>query len=152
MTEGTPAALATWEDVQSRWRPLSPDERAKATIRIGDASALLLTLVPGLAARIAADASGNLATVATSKVADAVIRFLQNPEGAKQLQETIGPRSYGMTFDGKATGIFFTDDELASLRPSAGADRSSTAVGTAFMGTRPGWAPVTPVSPAWWPC
>lgn len=152
MTEGAPAALATWEDVQSRWRPLSPAEQGKATIRIGDASAELRRRVPGLDARITADTSGDLALVATSKVVDAVLRFVQNPEGAKQLQETIGPRSYGMTFDGKATGIFFTDDELAALQPSAGSDRSSTALGTAFMDTRPGWAPIAAPGAGWWPC
>lgn len=144
MTEGAPAALAAWEDVQARWRPLSTAEQDLATIRLGDASALLRTLIPGIDARIAADSTGNLAAVAKSTVADVVIRFLQNPNGAKQLQETIGPRSYGMTLDGRPTGIFFTDGELDSLRPSAAADRSSTALGTTFATVRPGWGPVTP--------
>lgn len=151
MTEGTPAALATWEDVADRWRPLSTAEQTLATTRIADASALLRTRIGDIDARIAADSTGNLAATVRSKVVDVVVRFLQNPNGAKQLQETIGPRSYGMTFEGRATGIFFTDEELASLRPSAAVDRSSTALGTTFAAIRPGWAPTAPPGSPGWP-
>ena len=152
MTEGAPAPFAEYGDVTARWRPFRDDaERNKASTRIGDASALLRTLVPGLDDRIAADTSGDLAAVARSKVVDAVLRFLRNPDGAKQLQETIGPRSYGVTFDGESTGVFFTEDELAALRPSAGKTKGSSALGTAFVGIRPGWAPIDPSPSGWWP-
>jgi hypothetical protein len=145
VTEGAPAPFAVHGDVVARGRPFRDTaEQNRAVTRLGDASALLRTVIKDIDARIAADTSGNLAAVATSTVVDAVVRFLQNPEGAKQLQETIGPRSYGMTFDGRPTGIFFTAAELAALRPSAGASTQLPAVGTAFLGMRPGWAPVTP--------
>lgn len=150
MTEGTPADFAVEQDVADRWRPLTADEQQKATTRLGDASALLRTLVPGIDARVAV--SPVLADVVRSSVVDVVIRFLQNPTGAKSLQETIGPRAYGMTFDGRPTGIFFTEGELAALRPSAGRSPGATAMGTAFVGIRPGWGPlVDPCRPGWWP-
>lgn len=141
MSEGTPAAFATDEDVVGRWRPFRNEaENDRAVVRLGDASSLLRTLVPGIDDRIAADAE--LARTATSTVVDAVVRFLQNPEGAKQLQETIGNRSYGMTFDGKPTGVFFTESELAALRPGAGRNTAKvSAIGTAFAQIRPGWGP-----------
>lgn len=113
------ADFATSQDVADRWRLLTPDEHSRATVRLGDASALLRRFMPGIDDRIAADTTGTLAQVARSAAADAVIRFLRNPEGAKSLQETIGPRSYGLTFEGGASGLFFTEDELAPLRPSA---------------------------------
>lgn len=152
MTEGTPADLATWQDVQGRWRPLNTAEQATATLRIGDASSLLRTLVPDLVDRIAADTTGDLARVALSKVADVVSRLMRNPTGAKNLQETIGNRSYGLTLpDGQPTGIFFTEDELDALRPSA-ATGQGHAIGTTFVSIRPGWGPRSD-SPAigWWP-
>jgi hypothetical protein len=141
VTEGTPAVYATVEDVEGRWRPLTDDEKIRATTRLTDASALLRRAVPGIDQRLAGDPDLRLAV--TSRVADVVIRFLQNPAGAKQLQETIGPRSYGLTFDGKPVGIFFTDEDLAALLPSAGMDTSATAMGTAFVAIRPGWGPLT---------
>lgn len=142
MTEGTPAGFADVQAVIDRWRPLSEDEQRRATTRLADASALLRRLVPDLAARAGRDA--DLAQSATSLVADVVIRFLQNPTGAKQLQETIGPRSFGLTFDGKPVGIFFTEDDLSPLRPSAASPKGATAIGTAFAGVRPGWGPSSP--------
>ncbi|TKJ25225.1 Gp19/Gp15/Gp42 family protein [Blastococcus sp. CCUG 61487] len=141
MTEGAPAAFATAEDVIGRWRPFRNDtEKDRAIVRLGDASSLLRTLVPDIDARIQHEPE--LARTVTSTVVDAVVRFLQNPNGAKQLQETIGNRSYGMTFDGKPTGVFFTEGELAALRPGAGRSTSKLpALGTAFVSARPGWAP-----------
>lgn len=140
MTEGAPAAFADHADVASRWRPLDTAEQERATVRLGDASSLLRTLVPGIDQRIQADP--NLQRVATAAVVDAVVRFLQNPEGAKQVQETIGPKNYGLTFDGRPSGIFFTESELASLRPGAGVSPGAVlGIGTARVGIRPGWAP-----------
>lgn len=144
MTEGAPADFAVHTDVVGRWRPFRDTaEQDRAINRLGDASALLRTLVKDIDARITADNSGNLAKVTKSTVVDVVIRFLQNPNGAKQLQETIGLKSYGMTFDGKPTGIFFTEDELKALRPSA-SNTPGGAFGTAFAQARPGWAPLSP--------
>jgi len=141
VTEGAPAALATWQDVQSRWRTLASDEQERAKTRLSDASALLRTVIPDIDTRAAA--STNLQLLVVSRVADAVARYMRNPDGAKQLQETIGDRSYSTTLEGGGpTGIFFTADELAALRPSAAADaRSGTALGTAFARVRPGWGP-----------
>lgn len=141
MTEGAPADFAVHADVAARWRPLTTAEQERAGVRLGDASSLLRTLVPGIDQRIADDPA--LARVAMAAVVDAVVRFLQNPDGAKQLQETIGPRSYGMTFDGRPSGIFFTEAELAALRPGAGAvTYRGPMIGTAIVGIRPGWGPL----------
>lgn len=143
--------FATWEDVQGRWRPLTEDQQTQATLHLGDASALLRTLVPDLTDRIAADTSGDLARVALSKAAGAVKRYMENPRGAKQMQETIGPRNYGITLpDGQATGVFFTEDELTALQPTA-ATAGSHAIGTTFATIRPGWGPYESPRCGWWP-
>ena len=143
MTEGVPAALATANDVQRRWSSYTDARQAEVETRLGDASALLRTVIPDIDVRAAA--KPNLQALVVSRVADTVARYMRNPDGAKQLQETIGDRSYSTTLDsGSPTGIFFTDGELAGLRPSAAADaRAGTALGTAFATARPGWAPVS---------
>jgi len=165
MDEGTPVAdYATFEDVVNRWRPLSSAEQTLATTHIGDAAALLRRNLPDLDERIAADnaaaaaagrgPTGDLARAATAKVAWAVKRYMENPQGAKQLQRTIGPRSLSMTLpDGSATGVFFTDDELRELQPTdQPAEGGGMIFGTTTLGLRPGWSPHTERrSPGWWP-
>lgn len=165
MTEGgAPAAtepFATSEDVVNRWRAFrDDDEEAVATERLADASALLrLTAtrlgVTDFVARVQAEP--DLARVTKSIVVEVVRRYLRNPDGAKQLQNTIGPRSYGLTFDGeKPSGIFFTEEELKELLPTAASDDA----GGYIFGTMPigfgsgGWSPYrrrTPGASGWYP-
>lgn len=165
MTEGAPADFAGHEDVAARWRPFrNTAEQAKAVVRLGDASSLLRTLMSDIDERIAADDAkavaentadpeghGRLYRVAKAKVADAVVRYMDNPRGAKQLQQTIGPRTLGITLpDGGTLGIFFTEEELKALQPTAGT--GSIVIGTTFASFRPGWGPHEPRrTPGWWP-
>jgi len=155
---------ATFEDVVARWRPLNPAEQELATTHIGDAAALLRRNIPDLDERIAADnaaavaaengPTGDLARAVKAKVAGVVKRYMENPQGAKQLQRTIGPRTLGMTMpDGSATGVFFTEDEMRDLQPTAGQPVGGGLVfGTIFAGVRPGWSPHTDRRPGgWWP-
>lgn len=150
MTAPPPADFATHEDVVSRWRPFRDNaEQAVATERLADASALLRLLIPDLATRAAADP--DVARVAKSLVVEVVRRYLRNPEGAKQLQQTIGPRNLGLTFDGeKPSGIFFAEDELKVLQPGA-AESGGKIFGTTFVGLLPGWSPHTNRRSGWWP-
>jgi hypothetical protein len=131
-----PGSYATWEDVQDRWRTLSTTEETTATARLAEASALLRILIPDLEDRLAAenDPAGDLATMIKGKAVDAVLRVLQNPEGARQKSESAGPFSHSMTLAGQpSTGVYFTDDELMPLRPSV------QAIGTSYVGVRRGW-------------
>lgn len=165
MTITPPPDFAEVSDVVGRWRALTPAENTKAELNIGDAAAIIRNVVTDIDARIAADnaaataAAGGVDTIGPLQrttmrvVVDAVIRFMQNPNGAKRVQETIGDRAYTLDF-GEATGMFITVDELAPLLPSAGAGQGE-ALGTAIVGTRPGWAsPYTMYSTHsadWWP-
>lgn len=165
MTETPPPDFATAADVVGRWRPLTPAENTKAELNIGDAAAIVRSVVKDIDARIAADNAaataanggtptiGPLARATMRVVVDAVIRFLQNPNGAKRVQETIGDRAYTLDF-GEVTGMFISVDEIAPLLPSAGGGVGEK-IGTAFAATRPGWAPTTPGwsthSADWWP-
>jgi hypothetical protein len=142
VTEGTPAGtpFADDTDVVSRWRAFRDEtERGVAVERLADASSLLRLLIPDLATRASDDE--DVARVAKSLVVEVVRRYLRNPDGAKQLQQTIGPRSYGLTFDGeKPSGIFFTEDELKVLQPGA-AEAGGVIFGTVYTAPAPGWSP-----------
>lgn len=131
------ADFATFEDIESIWRPLNDSEQTAATERLAEASALLRILVPGIDDRAAADP--NLAILAKAKVVNAVFRVMRNPMGAKQLQEAAGPFSHSMSgMDGSGSnGVFFTDDELMVLRAS------TAQIGSSYVGVRRGWGSET---------
>lgn len=156
------ADFATWQDVQNRWRPLSTDEQARATVNIADASSIVRSALPDIDARIATDtaawnAAGNagpgpMAGTALRVVVDAVIRYMANPDGARRVQETIGDKAYTIDYgDGRTSGLFVSDEELAPLQPTGGPD-GREALGTAIVGLRDGWAPpAAPTVAGWWP-
>lgn len=156
------ADFATWQDVQDRWRTLSPDEQTRATTNIADASAIIRSVIPDIDARIEADTAewvaagntgiGNLGRTALRIVADAVIRVMTNPDGARRVQETIGDKAYTLDYgEGRVSGLFLTDTELGPLQPSGG-DTGGEAIGTAIVNLRDGWAPASPPTVAgWWP-
>lgn len=74
--------IATYEDVEARWRPLSDSEQAVATVRLADVERMIRRRIPTLDARIAADENFGLDVVRV--MADAVIRVLLNPDGKRQ--------------------------------------------------------------------
>lgn len=151
------ADLATIADVSGRWPGYSTDLAGQAATRIKDASAIVRLAVPDIDTRITAetipsgDTRGPLAQATAAAIADAVIRVLDNPDGAKRVQETIGDRAYTLDYgDGARSGLFITDTELAPLQPGGGAQ--GHALGTVFLQTRPGWDPRrTRHSTGWWP-
>lgn len=101
------ADLATVVDVESRWRPLNPQEVTNAAQWLADASASLRVQVPGLDEAITLD--DDMGDLATHTVAMAVVRVLRG-------RDPRDPADY--------SGIFFTKAELSALNggiSSAGA-------------------------------
>jgi hypothetical protein len=104
---------ATPDDVEARWRLLSPEDVNRVQEWLDDAWARLQMLAPGLPARIA---SGVIPErVVVSVLAEAVIRKAQNPEGRRSGSVTIADGTKSWTVDAnRATGeVGFTDAELA---------------------------------------
>lgn len=152
------ADLATIADVSGRWPDYSQTaHEATAIVRIADAAAIVRLNLPDIDTRIAAetvpdgDTRGPLAQATARVIADAVIRVLDNPEGARRVQETIGDKAYTLDYgDGARSGLFLTDEELAALQPAGGAQ--GHAIGTAITRTRPGWDPRRHTGhDLWWP-
>lgn len=121
--------IASSDDVEDMWRPLSDAERPRVDRLVLKASALLRQAVPWVdtrLARYAADPTdlGGLApsTVATA-VATMVKNFLVNPDGATNVSETTGPysqsRGYALRGDKDIRGeLAVTGSILAMLTPA----------------------------------
>lgn len=87
------AAFATATELESRWRTLSTDEKARATVLLGDASVWLRAWFPDLDDRIA---SGELDADAAKMVACAMVkRAMLDSDGmsSEETQQTAGPFS-----------------------------------------------------------
>ncbi len=109
------AVYAVPSDIADRWRPLSADETAVATVLLDDASRKMRLASPGLDTRIAA--SADLAAEATYVAASMVKRVLQNPEGYRE----VSIDDYRRVRDAVLSAglLYVDDDEIAALASGA---------------------------------
>ena len=129
-----PAIVA---DVQSRFfRPLTDTEETVVTTRLGDAWADLQSAVKDLVERLETEGSESSSSSSSSSsddplltqtkrvLAQAVIRLLLNPFGRKQESRGIddGQRSWTLAESLSGGELYFTDDELDSLRSEDSTD------------------------------
>ncbi|MBF6085217.1 hypothetical protein IU485_28005 [Nocardia cyriacigeorgica] len=105
---------ATPDDVRARFEADIPDSQTGwLDARITDAESLLITLRPALAGG-PSTVSATVADNARRVVADAVLRLLRNPGGARE--QSVGP--YRVVYDsddGGQSGIYYTADDLAAF-------------------------------------
>jgi N-acyl-L-homoserine lactone synthetase len=118
--------LATLDDLEQLWRPLTADEERSADTLLRMASAMLRSSVPSVDARVC-DGTLDAQTVA-DVVAMMVVRAMRNPTGVKQ--ETIGPVSYSVDARVAAGYLFIDASELALLAPRARAGAGGVGVGS----------------------
>lgn len=104
-------ALATWEDVQAQWRPLTPAEQGVATKRLDQASAIIRANVPDVDARMADGA--DYANLVVGTVCDMVIRYMRNPDA--KIQEKIDDYSYMKAQTSDDGRMYLLPDELELL-------------------------------------
>lgn len=102
---------ATPQDVEQRWRPLSPAEQLVATALLADAWADVTTQVPSVPARV--EASATFRRVVVSILVAMVLRVLKNPDGIRQMSID----DYQVTIDStRSTGaLYLADDERNRL-------------------------------------
>lgn len=112
-------------DVESRWRALSDDEADVALVRLGDADRLLRARRPGLEAFYAGLPAGgpqeDLLETIRQVLADAVIRFLRNPDLVSQ-QQIQADGGVGIGFDTRNLGgVYLSPADLATIDQAVGA-------------------------------
>lgn len=107
------------EDIESRWRPLTPAEETVAARRIEDAEAELQRALRlrGLLEPPADDPQWE--DIYTAVVVEMVRRFLLNPDGWLQESEAIDDYRRDRRRDSAVSAglLYVTDDELAKLLP-----------------------------------
>jgi hypothetical protein len=116
-----PAILATVADIEARAdHPLTDPERARATVLLADAMAIVYTHVPDIPIPPPATAVGVVCT--------AVLRALASPpDGIRS--ETVG--GYSRTVAHEGGGLYFTEAELDLLRPQRPQPRGAFSIWTA---------------------
>lgn len=109
------AAYATAEDLQARWKTLSPEEQARAATLLGDASLWLREWFPDLDARIA---SGSIEAGIALMVACAMVKRAMIASGLEgvtyaQDSEIYGPFSHqtGRTYKNPEGNLYVTAAE-----------------------------------------
>lgn len=105
------AALATVDDVESRWRPLTTEEQQRALVLLDDASAVIRTRFPSIDTQIAYGDVAQEAVIATAVAM--VVRVMSNPEGVSQ--ETID--SYSVTYRERSGSMYLDPTEADLLSP-----------------------------------
>lgn len=112
------ATLATSDDVEAAWRPLTDDERSRADALIDRASRKIRRRWPDVDDRIAAG------TLDAGDVADVVAEMVQvamtQTPGVVQTNEAAGPFSQGVTYTNPNSRLYFTADmvEVFDGRPA----------------------------------
>lgn len=97
-------------DIEARWRPLTSDELTIATTLIDDATLIVDSRLPGLAAAVTAETVS--ADLVVAVIARMVIAALQNPNGYES--ETIGAYTYRRNRDGSSWLAEYDYDLLVS--------------------------------------
>lgn len=102
---------ATTQDVEQRWRPLSPAEALVADALLADAWADVTTQVPSVPDRV--EANPNFRRVVVSILVAMVLRVLKNPDGIRQMSID----DYQVTIDStRSSGsLYLADDERRRL-------------------------------------
>lgn len=102
-------AYADVDDLEARWRQLTPEEAARAAVLLEDASVILRAEVPGLDERIV---DGIIdPAIPLQIVAGMVKRAMQGPdgmEGVRSYNTQAGPFGEGVTF-ANPSGVLYID-------------------------------------------
>lgn len=110
---------ATFADVVDRWvGPGAPTNQSQVEKLIEDAEQVILSEFPGIQERI--DNESLPLERVTLVVVQIVTRFLRNPEGLSNVQQTTGPFSQSRSFAERASGLTLTDSEIKLLAPQRG--------------------------------
>lgn len=104
--------FATTGDLAARWRPLTPEETARAEVLIADASRTIRRLYPDVEARIAA---GELDLEDLKMIVCAMVkRVMRVPadlDGVAARSQATGPHSVSDTFSDPVEDLELTDIE-----------------------------------------
>ena len=114
-------AFATYQDVEARWRTLTADEQARATVLLEDASNMLISMVT-------IDASdqqqaANLKQVCANMVIRSMISSSSDAYGVGELKAGLGPFDQTVKFANPNGDLYPTKQERKMLGIRGGEGR-----------------------------
>ena len=105
------AALASVEELEARWRPLTTSEASVASAWLNTASAIIRSRIANVDTRIAD--STDYEDLVIGVAVEMVLRKMRNPDGKRS--ETIDDYSYTRDESASSGGLFMSTDEVALL-------------------------------------
>ncbi len=108
--------FATAQDVEDRWRTLTPEETAVADVLIVDASDIIRTRWPDVDARVASSGAltaGSLLRVVANMVKRAMINA--GTEGLESRSQGAGPFSVSDKFANPNANLYLTSEDIRLL-------------------------------------
>lgn len=96
-------AFAVYGDLEARWRPLSADEQAQATVLLGDASAIIRAECPG-----ADDLDPDLTKMIACGMVKRAMSVPAGLEGVTSLQQSAGPFQQAPQFANPMGNLYLT--------------------------------------------
>lgn len=120
--------MALWvtpEDVVERWVGDDPPALDGVVVRlVDDAETILRATYPDLVDRVGLSVDPNAVKLVVARM---VSRVLRNPDGTRQVTETVGPFSRNRTFGGDTPGAMaLTAEERRLLGDTAGRSTAFT--------------------------
>lgn len=122
-------AYADVDDLEARWRPLTPEEQERAAVLLDDASAFLDGLVEP-DRRVCGEADGVLRMVVCNMVQRAMVATSADAFGVSQQSMTAGPYTQSWTYANPSGDFYLTKMErrllgvgtgyIGSIRPMIG--------------------------------
>lgn len=109
-------SFATVEDLRDRWPEMPESVETTAAVKLRDASAIIRSLRRDIDA--AADDDEVLAYEVVRVTCEMVKRSMNRPaafDGVRQLQDTAGPFSIGITPDNPSGDLYLTKNEKRTL-------------------------------------
>jgi hypothetical protein len=105
-------AYATYKDVEARWRPLSSDEQARATVLLGDAASILDQLVK---VDEEDDAQAELLKVVSCDMVIRAMSAAADTFGVTQSSMTAGPYTQSWSYANPSGDLYLTKMEKRLL-------------------------------------
>lgn len=130
-------SYATVADLESRWRPLSADEKQLAEVLLEDASTLIRAEVPGIVGRLLEEPPAidqELLRVVVCAIVKRAMLAGANGDGISQQSQTAGPFSQQVTYSNPMGNLYMTKSERKLL----GAGSSAFTVDLGPSGEVPG--------------
>lgn len=132
---------ASVADLEARWRPLDPGEKARAEVLLRDASVRVRAAFPTVDERVGAQTlDPDIPLIVVCEMVKRAMLAPVDQAPMTQIQQTAGPFSQGGTFTNPTGDLYMTKGERRLLGAGAARAFSIDTAPTAGLSSYPGGA------------